>query len=231
MAYIPIRAITNVIRHPNFDGEIMVVGLGCEKLTYDRVLPKEDIAPDNVLTLQDYAGHDAMMNAIMEMAEKKFQKLNLRKREELPLSDLLIGMQCGGSDAFSGVSANPSAGYAVDMLVRGGATVMFSEVTEVRDGVHMLAARCADAHTRDRLAEEMKWYDKYLADGGVGRDANPTPGNKKGGLANIVEKAMGSIAKSGTSQNVEVLSPAEKPTKHGLIYAATPASDIVCGPS
>lgn len=220
-----------MIRHPNFGGEIMVVGLGCEKLTYDRVLPKEDIAPDNVLTLQDYAGHDAMMNAIMEMAEKKFQKLNLRKREELPLSDLLIGMQCGGSDAFSGVSANTSAGYAVDMLVRGGATVMFSEVTEVRDGVHMLAARCADAHTRDRLAEEMKWYDKYLADGGVGRDADPTPGNKKGGLANIVEKAMGSIAKSGTSQNVEVLSPAEKPTKHGLIYAATPASDIVCGPS
>lgn len=82
-------------------------------------------------------------------------------------------MQCGGSDAFSGISANPSAGYAADMLVRGGATVMFSEVTEVRDGVHMLAARCPDAHTRDRLAEEMKWYDKYLAEGGVGRDANP----------------------------------------------------------
>ena len=209
----------------------MVVGLGCEKLTYDRVLPPEDITPENVLTLQDYAGHDAMMNAIMEMAEKKLQKLNQRHREELPLSDLLIGMQCGGSDAFSGISANPSAGYAADMLVRGGATVMFSEVTEVRDGVHMLAARCPDAHTRDRLAEEMKWYDDYLANGGVGRDANPTPGNKAGGLANIVEKAMGSIAKSGTSQIVEVLSPAEKPTKHGLIYAATPASDIVCGPS
>lgn len=230
LAYIPIRAITNVIRHPNFGGEIMVVGLGCEKLTYDRVLPPEDITPENVLTLQDYAGHDAMMNAILEMADKKLQKLNKRTREELPLSDLLIGMQCGGSDAFSGISANPSAGYAADMLVRGGATVMFSEVTEVRDGVHMLAARCPDAHTRDRLAEEMKWYDKYLAEGGVGRDANPTPGNKAGGLANIVEKAMGSIAKSGTSQIVEVLSPAQKPTKHGLIYAATPASDIVCGP-
>ncbi len=231
LAYIPIRAITNVIRHPNFGGEIMVVGLGCEKLTYDRVLPPEDITPENVLTLQDYAGHDAMMNAILEMADKKLQKLNKRTREELPLSDLLIGMQCGGSDAFSGISANPSAGYAADMLVRGGATVMFSEVTEVRDGVHMLAARCPDAHTRDRLAEEMKWYDKYLAEGGVGRDANPTPGNKAGGLANIVEKAMGSIAKSGTSQIVEVLSPAQKPTKRGLIYAATPASDIVCGPS
>lgn len=231
MAVIPIRAITNVIRHPNFGGEIMVVGLGCEKLTYDRVLPPEDITPENCLTLQDWKGHDAMMQAILDMAETKLKKLDQRRREELPLSELLIGMQCGGSDAFSGLTANPSAGYAADLLVKGGGTVMFSEVTEVRDGVHMLAARCLDAHTRDRLAEEMKWYDDYLDAGGVDRDANPTPGNKKGGLANIVEKAMGSIAKSGTSPIVEVLSPAEKPTKHGLIYAATPASDIVCGPS
>ena len=231
MAVIPIRAITNVIRHPNFGGEIMVVGLGCEKLTYDRVLPPEDITPENCLTLQDWKGHDAMMQAILDMAETKLKKLDQRRREELPLSELLIGMQCGGSDAFSGLTANPSAGYAADLLVKGGGTVMFSEVTEVRDGVHMLAARCPYAHTRDRLAEEMKWYDDYLDAGGVDRDANPTPGNKKGGLANIVEKAMGSIAKSGTSPIVEVLSPAEKPTKHGLIYAATPASDIVCGPS
>lgn len=231
LAPIPIRAITNLIRHPNFGGEIMVVGLGCEKLTYDRVLPPEDITPENTLTLQDCNGHDAMMQAILDMAEKKLQKLNLRTREELPLSELVVGMQCGGSDAFSGITANPSAGYAADMIVRGGGTVMFSEVTEVRDGVPMLAARCVDAYTRDRLAEEMKWYDDYLEQGGVDRDANPTPGNKKGGLANIVEKAMGSIAKSGTSPIVEVLSPAEKPTKHGLIYAATPASDIVCGPS
>lgn len=231
LAYIPIRAITNVISHPNFGGEVMVVGLGCEKLTYDRVLPPEDINPENCLTLQDWKGHDAMMQAIMDMAEKKLQKLNLRHREELPLSELLIGMQCGGSDAFSGITANPSAGYAADMLVKGGATVMFSEVTEVRDGVPMLAARCVSAEVRDKLAAEMKWYDDYLAEGGVDRDANPTPGNKKGGLANIVEKAMGSIAKSGTSPIVEVLSPAEKPSKHGLIFAATPASDIVCGPS
>ena len=231
MACIPIRAITNVIRHPNFGGEVMVVGLGCEKLTFDMVLPPEDITPDNTLTLQDCPGHDAMMDAILAMADKKLQKLNQRRREELPLSQLLIGMQCGGSDAFSGVTANPSAGYAADMLVRGGATVMFSEVTEVRDGVHMLAARCVSPEVRDKLAAEMRWYDAYLDAGGVDRDANPTPGNKKGGLANIVETAMGSIAKSGTSPIVEVLSPAEKPTKHGLIFAATPASDIVCGPS
>jgi len=229
-AKIPIRTIRNLIRHPNFGGEIMLVGLGCEKLTYDRVLEPQEITPENVLTLQDYPGQQAMMDAIMEMAERKLRRLNQRTREELPLSELCVGLQCGGSDAFSGLTANPSAGYASDMLVRGGATVLFSEVTEVRDGVHLLAARCRDEYTRDRLAEEMRWYDQYLEAGGVDRDANPTPGNKEGGLSNIVEKAMGSIAKSGTAPIEEVLSPAERPTKRGLIFAATPASDIVCGP-
>lgn len=225
----PIRTITNLIRQPNFGGEIMVVALGCEKLTFERVLPPEDITPENVITLQELKGHAAMIEALMAMAEKKLQRLNLRRREELPLSDLVVGIQCGGSDAFSGLTANPSAGYAADMLVKGGATVLFSEVTEVRDGAHLLASRCRDAATRDRLAEEMGWYDAYLAAGGVDRDANPTPGNKKGGLVNVVDKAMGSIRKSGTSPIEEVLRPAERPTKHGLIFAATPANDFMCG--
>ena len=218
-AKVPIRALRNLVKHPNFGGQVMVVALGCEKLTVE-----------NVVVLQEQKGFDAMVKAIMDMGEKKLQILNQRKRETLPLSDLCIGMQCGGSDAFSGVSANPSAGYAADMLVNAGATVMFSEVTEVRDGVHYIAERCVDKATCDKLAAEMKWYDNYLKNGEVDRSANPTPGNKKGGLCNIVEKAMGSIAKSGTSPIVEVLSPAERPSKKGLIYAATPASDIVCGP-
>ena len=230
-AEIPIRALRNLVKHPNFGGQVMVVALGCEKLTVERLLDKEDISPENVIVLQEQKGFDAMIRAIMEMADKKLAILNKRKRETLPLSDLCIGMQCGGSDAFSGVSANPSAGYAADMLVNAGATVMFSEVTEVRDGVHYIAQRCVNKEVCDKLAAEMKWYDHYLEEGQVDRSANPTPGNKKGGLCNIVEKAMGSIAKSGTSPIVEVLSPAERPTKKGLIYAATPASDIVCGPS
>lgn len=208
----------------------MVVSLGCEKLTVERLVGEENNTPDNVVVLQDCKGFEAMMSAIMNLAEKKLKVLDQRRREELPLSDLLVGMQCGGSDAFSGVSANPSAGYAADMLVQSGATVMFSEVTEVRDGVHLIAERCVSAEVRDKLAAEMRWYDAYLDAGEVDRSAKPTPGNKKGGLSNIVEKTMGSIAKSGTSPIVKVLSPAERPTKHGMIYAATPASDIVCGP-
>lgn len=229
-AKVPVRALRNLARHPNFGGQLMVVGLGCEKFTVDMLLGEADITPENVIILQEKKGFDAMIGALMEMAEKKLAILNRRKRETLPLSDLLIGLQCGGSDAFSGVTANPAAGYAADMLVKGGATVLFSEVTEVRDGVYLLGQRCVNEEVGKKLASEMKWYDHYLDAGQVDRSANPTPGNKKGGLANIVEKAMGSIAKSGTSPIVEVLSPAEQPTKKGLIYAATPASDIVCGP-
>ncbi len=140
-----------------------------------------------------------------------------------------MGVQCGGSDAFSGVTANPAVGYATDLLVRAGATVMFSEVTEVRDGIDQLTARAATPEVAQAMIREMQWYDDYLVRGGVDRSANTTPGNKAGGLSNIVEKAMGSIVKSGSSPIVGVLSPGEKLTRKGLIYAATPASDFICG--
>lgn len=229
-ANIPIRILQNVIKHPNFGDQIMLIGLGCEKLTPDMLLECDHNNKNNVIILQDHNGFDAMLKAILEMAENKLKILNKRKRETLPLSDLLIGLQCGGSDAFSGITANPATGYASDMLVSGGATVLFSEVTEVRDGVHLLANRCTNKISFDKLIEQMQWYDKYLQKSNVDRNANPTPGNKKGGLSNIVEKAMGSIAKSGLSPIVDVLAPGERPTKKGLIFAATPASDIVCGP-
>lgn len=230
-AVIPIRSIRNTIKNPNFGGQVMVVGLGCEKLTVDKLLSEEEITKENVIMLQDHPGFVAMMDALLQMAESKLKKLNERRRTTLPLSQLCVGMQCGGSDAFSGITANPAAGYASDLLVCGGATVMFSEVTEVRDGVHLLAQRCTTKEAVEKLAAEIGWYDEYLAKGSVDRSANPTPGNKKGGLSNIVEKAMGSIVKSGKAPIVEVLGPGELPTKRGLIFAATPASDIVCGPS
>ncbi|WP_188042653.1 UxaA family hydrolase [Changpingibacter yushuensis] len=229
-AKIPIRSLKNLMYNPNFGGEIMVVSLGCEKLTAERLLPPEMINRDNVVVLQDYEGFEAIIEALVACAEPKLARLNQRERTPLPLSKLCIGMQCGGSDAFSGLSANPSAGYASDMLVKGGATVMFSEVTEVRDGAYLIADRCEDEETAAKFLAEMAWYDSYLEKGGVDRSANPTPGNKKGGLANIVEKTMGSIAKSGTATITEVISPGELPTKHGLMFNATPASDIVCGP-
>jgi galactarate dehydratase len=227
---IPIRTLKNLIRNPNFGGELMVVGLGCEKLTIEMLLEEHENSAENVIILQNLEGFHGMIDALMDMAEKKLRRLDARRRVSLPLERLCVGMQCGGSDAFSGITANPSAGYASDLLVASGATVLFSEVTEVRDGVRMLSARCINGEVSKKLAGEMRWYDAYLEEGGVDRDANPSPGNKKGGLSNIMEKAMGSIAKSGSSPIVEVLSPGERPSQKGLIFAATPASDFVCGP-
>ena len=228
-AEIPLRTLRNLIRNPNFGGEVMVVALGCEVVRPADLLEPSENTPDNVIVLQEQPGFQAMVDAIVAMAEAKLARLNTRVREELPLSQLMVGVQCGGSDAFSGVSANPALGVASDMLVEAGATVLFSEVTEVRDGVHLLAARCVDAPTRDKLVAQMAWYDAYLAGGGLDRSDNPGPGNKAGGLSNIVEKALGSIAKSGRAPLVEVLAPGERPSRHGLIYADTPAGDFVCG--
>jgi galactarate dehydratase len=226
-AAIPIRTIRNLLSHPNFGGETLVVGLGCEKLT-PQMLLGPDRASEAVM-LQDYAGFQPSLNAILDSATIRLAKLEQRRREILPLKHLLIGLQCGGSDAFSGMTANPAAGYATDLLVASGATVMFSEVTEVRDAVHLLAARASDEQVRDRLIEEMAWYDHYLIAGGVDRRANPSPGNKQGGLSNIIEKALGSVTKSGHAPIAAVIGPGERPEVSGLVFSATPASDLVCG--
>lgn len=226
-AIVPIRTLQNLAIHPNFGGELMIVGLGCEKLMPQQVIPGQDRA--NILSLQDQQGFINMVQAIMKMAEERLARLNERKRVTCPVADLVIGLQCGGSDAFSGVTANPAVGYAADLLVRAGATVMFSEVTEVRDAIHLLTQRAANEEVGRALIREMKYYDRYLDLGEVDRSANTTPGNKRGGLANIVEKALGSIVKSGNSPIAEVLAPGERPKGKGLIYAATPASDFICG--
>jgi galactarate dehydratase len=170
-----------------------------------------------------------MVGGVMDIAEKHLMKLNQRRRETCLAADLVVGMQCGGSDAFSGITANPVAGYAADLIVKAGGSVMFSEVTEVRDGIHLLVPRAADEDVAAALIHEMEWYDDYLSQGEVDRSANTTPGNKKGGLSTIVEKSLGSIAKSGTSPIVDVLSPGEQIRKKGLTFAATPAGDFVCG--
>jgi galactarate dehydratase len=231
-AVVPIRTLQNLANNPNFGGEVLVVGLGCEKLAPERLLPGgEKDSKAGTLRLQDeaFVGFGAMIDGILEKVEARLKVLNQRKRETVPASELIVGMQCGGSDAFSGLTANPALGYCADLLVRAGATVMFSEVTEVRDAIHLLTPRAASKEVADALVREMRWYDSYLEDGGVDRGANTTPGNKKGGLSNIIEKSLGSVAKSGTSAINAVLSPGEKVRQRGLVFAATPASDFVCG--
>src|SRR4029077_5370615 len=247
-AIVPIRTLRNISLNPNFGGEVMVISLGCEKLQPERLLPPGTIpivderniadvgdgdeAALDVVCLQDdkHVGFMSMIDSIMTQAEDRLSRLNARRRETVPASELVVGVQCGGSDAFSGVTANPAVGFCTDLLVRAGATVLFSEVTEVRDGIDQLTSRAIDADVAEAMIREMAWYDAYLQKGRVDRSANTTPGNKNGGLSNIVEKAMGSIVKSGSAPISGVLPPGEKLNgKKGLIFAATPASDFICG--
>lgn len=246
-APVPIRTLRNISLNPNFGGEVMVVSLGCEKLQPERLLPPGSFAivdernvadvgdsaeaALDVVRLQDdaHVGFLSMVESILRQAEVHLERLNARQRETVPASELVVGVQCGGSDAFSGVTANPAVGFCADLLVRAGASVMFSETTEVRDGIDQLTSRAATPEVAQRMIDEMAWYDAYLKRGSVDRSANTTPGNKAGGLSNIVEKAMGSIVKSGSAPISNVLSPGEKLKAKGLTYAATPASDFICG--
>ena len=239
-ADIPIRTLRNISLNPNFGGEVMIVSLGCEKLQPKRLLPPGSIPISDqriqsdeldIVCLQgnEHIGFMSMIESILKTAKKHLEKLNARTRETVPASELVVGVQCGGSDAFSGVTANPAVGFCTDLLVRAGASVMFSEVTEVRDGIDQLTSRAINPEVAQAMIDEMTWYDAYLKRGHVDRSANTTPGNKKGGLSNIVEKAMGSIIKSGTSPISGVLPPGNKLKQKGLIFAATPASDFICG--
>jgi galactarate dehydratase len=230
-AAIPIRTLKHISLHPNFACEPLVVSLGCEKLQPARLLGGDlpILGEAGVIRLQDLRGFAEMVAAIMDAAEKRLVELDRRQRQTCSAAGLVVGLQCGGSDAFSGVTCNPAVGYAADLLVRAGATVVFSEVTEVRDAVHLLTPRAETPQVARALIREMQWYDEYLARGEADRSANTTPGNKRGGLANIVEKALGSIAKAGSTALRAVATHGEKVTAKGLVFAATPASDFICG--
>lgn len=241
-AVIPIRTLKNISLNPNFGGEVMVVSLGCEKLQPTRLLPpgsfpitdeRDPAGGPETICLQDdqHVGFMSMLDDIVQSAKPHLERLNARRRETVPASELVVGVQCGGSDAFSGVTANPAVGFCADLLVRAGATIMFSENTEVRDAVEQLTSRAATPEVAEAIIRELGWYDRYLDRGRVDRAANTTPGNKAGGLSNIAEKAMGSIIKSGSSAISHVLAPGDKlrQDQRGLVYAATPASDFICG--
>jgi galactarate dehydratase len=242
-AAIPIRTLRHISQNPNFGGEVMVVSLGCEKLQPERLLPPGSFAIQDersagapsldtvCLQAPEHVGFASMLAHILQNARPHLERLNARRRQTIPASELVVGVQCGGSDAFSGVTANPAVGFCADLLVRAGATVMFSENTEVRDAVEQLTSRAATPEVAQAIVHELGWYDRYLERGQVDRSANTTPGNKAGGLSNIAEKAMGSIIKSGSSAIAHVLPPGGKlrPEQRGLVFAATPASDFICG--
>lgn len=228
-SYVPQAIISNIAKNPNLVEESIAIGLGCEKFTMTRAF--EHIPPENQIILQEEEGFEAMLEKIVSLAEKKLDILNKRQRQACPLDQLRLGVQCGGSDSFSGISANNVIGYAIDAFAKAGAKVGFSEITEVRDGSQKLIERMKDPDLRRKFVDIVSWYDHYLESDHVDRSANPTPGNLEGGLINIVDKAMGSINKSGFSEIKDVVAFDEIIHTPGVNFIATSASDFVCGTS
>lgn len=236
-AHIPKRTLSNLMLNPNFGGYVLLIGLGCEKLRHEMLLTslsqgrQQSPLRFDSLYIQsvEEPGFAAIISVICKKAENALEYLNSRIRQRLPVSKLVVGMQCGGSDAFSGISANPMLGLVSDMLVNAGGTSMFSENTECMDAESYLMTRCVNAGVAEKLQEEFAWYRQYLARGGADRTANTTPGNKAGGLSSISEKALGSIAKAGRADIVDVIAPGERVKLPGLSYLSGPASDFICG--
>ncbi|UUZ71065.1 galactarate dehydratase [Polaromonas sp. P1(28)-8] len=245
-AIIPIRTLRNITLNPNFGGEVMVVSLGCEKLQPERLLPPGTIqivdernvadvgisaeAELDVVCLQSehHVGFMSMIDSIMDTALLHLERLDARRRETVPASELVVGVQCGGSDAFSGVTANPAVGFATDLLVRAGATVMFSETTEVRDGIDQLTSRASTPEVAEAMIREMAWYDAYLQKAGL--TAAPTPRRAtKGRLVQHRRKSHGLHRQVGHGAHQRRAVAGRKVRQKGLIYAATPASDFICG--
>ncbi|OOE32004.1 hypothetical protein BZG04_15860 [Salinivibrio kushneri] len=224
---IPQKTIKNIALNPNFGNRKIVIGLGCEKFHVDRL----GLNDYSYLRLQDenIQSFSRLLEDIVSLIEKELKVLNNRCRVTRPISDLVVSMQCGGSDTFSGLTANPVLGRVSDILINEGATTIFSEITEVRDACSLIIDRCSSEDVYKKLYKALSWYDNYLHRGGVDTRSNTTPGNMEGGLSNIKEKSLGSIVKSGRSEIVDIISPGERVNKNGLNFLAGPSSDFVCG--
>jgi altronate hydrolase len=152
---------------------------------------------------------------------------NKVKRESVPASHLTLALQCGGSDGYSGISANPALGAAVDLLVRHGGTAILSETPEIYGAEHMLTRRAVSREVGEKLLSRIRWWEDYTARNGNEMNNNPSPGNKAGGLTTILEKSLGAVAKGGTTNLVEVYEYAQPVTARGFVYMDTPGFDPV----
>lgn len=223
------RTLSGYAQHANF-GALLVVGLGCEvnqisALTRDIELPAS--TPMLPLTIQDLGGTRATTDAGVGLVRDLLPDLDRVRREPVPVSRLVLGLNCGGSDGWSGVTANPALGLAVDELVRQGGTAVLGETPEVYGAEHLLTGRSVSEDVAARLMARIAWWERYTAGHGGSMDNNPSPGNKAGGLTTILEKSLGAVAKAGSTPLAEVVEYAEKVHGPGLVFMDTPGYDPV----
>ena len=226
------RTLGGYARHPNF-AAVLVVGLGCETNQIQGLVAQEGLQEGARLVtfnIQDSGGTARTVARGIQEIERLLADANRVQRQPVPASHLVVGLQCGGSDGYSGISANPALGAAVDRLVRHGGTAILSETPEIYGGEHLLTRRAVSTAVADKLRARIAWWEAYTARNGMKMDNNPSAGNKAGGLTTILEKSLGAIAKSGTTNLVDVLQYAETTRARGFVYMDTPGYDPVSAP-
>jgi altronate hydrolase len=223
------RTLAGYARHPNFFSS-QLVGLGCEANQINMLLSAEKLKKSDKLgafTIQEKGGtKKAVENGIARVKEM-LPEANKVKRVPVPASHLTLGLQCGGSDGYSGISANPALGAAVDLLVRNGGTAILSETPEIYGAEHLLTRRAVSRDVGEKLNERIHWWEEYTRRNGNEMNNNPSPGNKAGGLTTILEKSLGAVAKGGTTNLVAVYEYAQPVTAKGFVYMDTPGYDPV----
>ncbi len=221
------RTLAGYARHVNFS-HIVVIGLGCEVNQIGGLLEEQRLAGRvRNMDIQTMGGTRKTVEAGIAFVKEVLAEANAVTREAAPLSELTVALQCGGSDGYSGVSANPALGAASDLVVRHGGAVILSETPETYGAEHLLTRRAVNQEVGEKLVGLMRWWEDYCAREGAEMNANPSPGNKAGGLTTILEKSLGAMAKAGTTNLVDVVRYAEPVTARGFVFMDTPGYDPV----
>jgi altronate hydrolase len=221
------RTLGGYAKHVNFS-HIVLLGLGCEVNQLGSMLAEVGLA-DRVrnMDIQTMGGTRKTVEAAVAFVREVLVEANQVHREPVPASELIVALQCGGSDGYSGVSANPALGVASDLLVAQGGTVILSETPETYGAEHLLTRRAVSQDVGEKLVGLMRWWEEYTEREGAEMNANPSPGNKAGGLTTILEKSLGAMAKAGSTNLVDVVRYAEPVTAKGFVFMDTPGYDPV----
>ncbi len=221
------RVMWGYARHPNHAG-VLMVGLGCEMNQIDWLLEAYGLKQSEtfqVMNIQNVAGLQRTIDAGIAKIEAMLPIANEARRTECPVSELMVALQCGGSDAWSGVTANPALGYACDLLAAQGGTGVLAETPEIYGAEHLLTRRAVSREIGEKLIGLVEWWKDYTTRNKGSMDNNPSPGNKKGGLTTILEKSLGAAAKGGTSPLTGVYKYAEPVTASGFTFMDSPGYD------
>lgn len=223
------RTLAGYARHPNF-AAVLIIGLGCETNQIGGILQAHGLtehAQFRAFYIQDMGGTAKTVAHGIELIEEMLPQANEVKREPVPASHLILALQCGGSDGYSGITANPALGAAADLLVRNGGTAVLSETPEIYGAEHLLTRRAASREVGEKLVKRIHWWEEHCARNGAEMNNNPSAGNKAGGLTTVLEKSLGGVTKGGTTNLVDVYQYADPITAKGFVFMDTPGYDPV----